>query len=760
MPGAGRSLKLGLLAVAALAVLGAGALAQRAPDEPANDYVDGALCASCHQEIAVHFAKTGMARSFSRLRPQNVIETLAKPYYHAASESWYEMVERNGEYFQRRWQIGFDGRETNVEEKRVDYFIGSGDHARTYAHLTPRNTLQELALSWYSEKGGSWAMSPGYDRPDHPQSTRLVNNPCVFCHNAYPKIPKAAEEADAIPQFIQPMPEGIDCQRCHGPGRKHIETVGRTGATTAEIRASIVNPKRLSPDRELEVCMQCHLQTTALSLPHSLQRPGTGPFSYIAGQPMGSFRFTFDREGGQGEHFEIAHTAYRLRESQCFLQSAGRMTCTTCHDPHVEEKPGTADARYNGICRNCHAADLARIASPAGVHKAAASNCIQCHMPKRRTDDVAHVVMTDHIISRRPPPGDLLADKPEERETAATAYHGEVIPYYPAKPGATDEEAALNAAMAQLHDGTNLKAGLPRMAALIEKYRPARPEYYTALAKGYRAAGDLAKALPVYEEAVRHAPGSEIVLRNLGVAQFNLGQLPQAEATLRRASSMAPEDPEAWGLLGQALWTQGKSAEGKADLMKSIELDPEIPDVHSALATFLIQEGNTTDAEKELREAVRIQPANAAAQGNLASLLAMRGANDEARYHFKESIRLNPAAAPVRLNYALLLANLNETADAQTQAEAAIAADSKVAGAHELLGSLLGSKGDVDGALRELQIAVQLQPNSGSAQYRLGVALGLKHDVQGAIEHLKLAAAGADAEAKQSALELLRKLGQ
>ncbi|HVY92741.1 MAG TPA: tetratricopeptide repeat protein [Bryobacteraceae bacterium] len=760
MPRAARPLKFGLLTAAALAIVGAGALAQRTPENPPNEYVDGTLCAACHQEIAASFAKTGMGRSFFRLRPQNLVETLGKPYYHAASESWYEMTERNGEYFQRRWQIGFDGKETNVEEKRVDYVIGSGDHARTYAHLTPRNTLQELAMSWYSEKGGYWAMSPGYDRPDHPQSTRLISNPCMFCHNAYPKIPKAAEEPNAVPQFLQPLPEGIDCQRCHGPGRKHIETVGRPGATAAEIRDSIVNPKALSPDRELEVCMQCHLQTTALSLPHSLLRPGTGPFSYVAGQPMGSFRFTFDREDGQGEHFEIAHTAYRLRESQCFLQSAGKMTCTTCHDPHVADAPGTARARYNGICRNCHASELARIAEPAAAHTAAAADCVSCHMPKRRTDDVAHVVMTDHLIARRPSPGDLLADKPEERETAANAYHGEVVPYYPAKPGATDEEAALNAGIAQLHDGTNLKAGLPRMAALIEKYKPANAEYYTSLAEGYRAAGDLARALPVYEEAVRHAPNSEIVLRNLGGAQFDLGHLPDAEATLRRATSMAPDDPEAWGLLGETLWAQGKSAEGKAALTKGIEIDPEIADLHTTLATFLMKAGDPEGAEKEIREALRIQPANAAAQGNLGSLLAQRGADPEAIYHFKESVRLNPSAAAVRLNYARLLANLNQAAEAQTQLEAAIATDSKLAGAHELLGSLLGAKGDVDGALRELQIAVQLEPNSGSAQFKLGVAFGLKHDIPSAIEHLKLAAAGLDSQAKQSALDLLRQLGQ
>ena len=42
--------------------------------------------------------------------------------------------------------------------------------------------------------------------------------------------------------------------------------------------------------------------------------------------------------------------------------------------------------------------------------------------------------MTDHLISRRPPAGDLLAEKPERAETQATSYKGEVVPYYPAKP--------------------------------------------------------------------------------------------------------------------------------------------------------------------------------------------------------------------------------------------------------------------------------------------------------------------------------------
>jgi predicted CXXCH cytochrome family protein len=600
----------------------------------------------------------------------------------------------------------------------------------------------------------------------------------MFCHNAYPSIPKGHDEPGATPQFVpSSIKEGIDCQRCHGPGERHVQTATRAGATAAEIRAAIVNPKRLSADREAEVCLQCHLETSTVTLPHDIRKLDRAPFSYKPGQPLGDFRLTFDRQGGMGDSFEVAYAAYRMRDSQCFLKSNGSLRCTTCHDPHNIPRGAEATAHYNGICRDCHAASgtagtaAARFKPmPASAPHTASANCIACHMPKRRTEDAVYIVMTDHLIRARQPAGDLTATLSERQEASTPPYRGEVVPYYPKNMASTttptprkEEEASLYGALSQIIERSNLTGGVPLMESLLEKYRPQRADYYADLGEALDYAGDPAKGLSYYGEAAQHAPDSAIILRRLGSAQMEAGQLPKAEATLRRVVTIAPDDDGGWGMLAQVLWREGRAAEATADFRKGIALDPELPELHNSLATLLLAAGDANGAEKEFREAMRIQPTLPQVQMNLASVLAPRGtepAVSEAKYHFEQAIRLKPSYAEARLNYARLLTSLHETAEAEKQAQASVEEDGNVAAARELYGSILGSKGDMDGAIRELQAAVKLQPDFWRAHYELGVALGRNRDYAAAEEQLKLAAQGNDPNAKAAAQDLLGKLGK
>jgi hypothetical protein len=80
-----------------------------------SDYVDPAICASCHQGIAKSYQLTGMGHSFYRPTTGNAIEDYKgqNAVHNEPSRLAYTMVERDGKFYQRRSEVGFDGQETN-----------------------------------------------------------------------------------------------------------------------------------------------------------------------------------------------------------------------------------------------------------------------------------------------------------------------------------------------------------------------------------------------------------------------------------------------------------------------------------------------------------------------------------------------------------------------------------------------------------------------------------------------------------------------
>lgn len=490
--------------------------------------------------------------------------------------------------------------------------------------------------------------------------------------------------------------------------------------------------------------MQCHLETTSLPLPNEIRRYDRAPYSYRPGEPLTAFMLFYDHAPGRGkdDKFEIVSSVYRLRKSQCFLRSNGALTCTTCHKPHdIPHGPEAAD-HYNAACRQCHSSSL------PGDHPQA-GNCIGCHMPKRRTEDVVHVVMTDHLIQRRAPEN-LLADLLKGDRTE-TEYYGEVVPY-----GAPDLPADdLYTAVAQVAAKTNLAGGVPRLEAALAERQPASAVFYLQMGDAYCSTNQYAKAVGPYQQAAARQPKSSVVLRRLAYAFLGAGQPQQALDPLLRATEAQPSDAEAWYDLALIQTELGKDTDALASLAKANQLDPEYADAQNRLGAVLAKMGQTGLAEGAYRSSLRIQPTLADAHANLADLLAARNDLEEAVWHYQRA-----GGKPVtQFRYGVTLARMNRLAEAQTLIEAALKANPSLAEGHDVLGGLLEKQGRLDAAEVQYREAVRIRPDLGGAHFDLGRVLAKRRDLPAAAEEFRKAAADPDPAIRQQALRALQAIG-
>ena len=422
-------------------------------------------------------------------------------------------------------------------------------------------------------------MSPGFDQSTPPDFTRIADESCLFCHNGYPG-------AGGV------LAEGIDCQRCHGPGLHHVQLATEGKADKSKVRAAIVNPARLSPELQMDVCMQCHLETTSAEFPAIIRRLDRAPFSYVAGEPLGAYMVHFDHGSAADarERFEIAGQAYRLRQAACFRNSQGRLTCTVCHDPHAVERGATSIPYYRAKCVGCH-----RSVAAAGHPELASADCVSCHMPRRRTQDAVHVIMTDHLIQSGPASGDLTKPLTESART----YRGPLAVYY---PQLSSRERDLYLGVAMITGGLERPGGIAMLERGLDAHSPAKA--FAVLGEGYLAQGDPHAAVRAFRQAVERSPDAAKIHYNLAQALEAAGDMTGSRSEYERALHIQSVFPEAEYALGNLLVKSGEVALGSMHYQAAIRARPVYFEARNNLGVLYKYAGLFDDGMRLYTEAM------------------------------------------------------------------------------------------------------------------------------------------------------------
>jgi Flp pilus assembly protein TadD len=626
-------------------------------------YVGMNTCRQCHSGIYDSYIRTGMGRSFG-------LATMGKSAAAFGPDKVVKDIQKNLSYhpFWEKDKLQFcefrlSGRDTvHKRIETVDYIVGSGQH--TNSHLRSLNGyLYQLPLTYYTQEG-KWDLPPGFEHGANSRFSRRIELECISCHNGYPKIVEGSENK------YTSVPTGIDCERCHGPGSRHVElkSKGVLVDTAVAVDYSIVNPSKLPVDLQLDICQRCHIQGNAVTA------PGKSFFDFRPGMHLSDVMDVYMPvyKGQEDEHIMASH-AERMKLSACFLRSSEKsekngggssslrpyrnaMTCVTCHNPHVSVKETGIDS-YNAACNSCHTGHQGARTSVAAsskvcsveiaLRKKSRDNCVACHMPKNNTIDIPHVTTTDHFIRR--PVSPIYKREVKQFITLACINN--------ADPGRYSKGVAfLNHYEKFVHDKTFLDSAatylrtvdeseslqyfdaLVRLAFLREDYAEvnrlsaenSRSKYGASskpvssadrawtcyrIAQSMEKTGRPADALSFYRSAVGLLPYQLAFRNKYAAALESSGNIEEAERQYLFLLKESPDDVTALVNYGYLLLS-GRRALYEADSLYdlALSLDPDHVQALLNKTGTSVLKGDRKSAAGYLGRALKLDPANAQAQ--------------------------------------------------------------------------------------------------------------------------------------------------
>lgn len=607
-------------------------------------YVGMETCKKCHQDVYETFIETGMGKSFdyaSKKKSSGDFRNHAVVYDSTNNMNYLAFWEGDS---MKISEFRMDKKDTLFKRtETIKYIIGSGQH--TNSHISETNGyLFQVPLTFYTQSG-KWDLPPGFESGANSRFSRAIGLECISCHNAYPDFISGSENK------FSDVPRGIDCERCHGPGDAHVneKLSGRLVDVKKEIDYSIVNPAKLSPELQFDLCSRCHLQGNAVlkeGKSYSDFRPGMN-LSTIMNVFMPVYK------GAENEFIMASHVE-RLKMSNCFIETSKRinknnlaeeklfpykdaLTCVSCHNPHVSVKL-TGKETFNKACKKCHSVtSSACTENPLKLHESK-DNCVSCHMIKSNTTDIPHVITTDHYIRK---PVD------EKKITAIKEFIRLTCINNPAPDSITLARAYL-----QQFERFDKNPGLLDLAKFYLENSEKKGNHLEELVQYYYLRNDFKK---ITELAELHSDQIKIgsskkndketawMNYRIGEAYYSIGKIDKSLNYFSVSVDLAPFILEFRNKLGAALMNAGKVVEAKLIFEQIILENNKYAPAWSNLGySVLVSEQDTAKAGEYYDIALSLNPDYELALLNKAGLFVFERNITAAREILKRVLVLNP----------------------------------------------------------------------------------------------------------------------
>lgn len=549
-------------------------------------------CAVCHAEIAASYRRHPMGRSLEPIAAVADREAQdARRHNPFQALGFTFRIEVQGtEILHEAIFTAPTDRSPIRSQLPVHFVIGSGTRGRSY--LSNREGyLFQTPISWYGQKQ-LWDLSPRFRR--ELLSGRPVSGECLHCHSN-----RANQREGSLNRYEAPIFTGhaIGCERCHGPGALHSETTHKL---------DIVHPGRLTPALRDAVCEQCHLEGEERVL-----HRGRSLYDFRPGLPLSDFWTVFVSAGQADEKRPAVSHVEQMRESLCYQRTHGedKLTCVSCHDPHVRVAPAERTSYYRQRCMKCHEQIPCRLPKSARLRQHPDDSCIACHMPPSPTADIVHTAATDHRVLSRPRPN-KNENLPSLESLPLVPFHADAL-----SKNAREVRRDLGIALTERMHNQKLRPELfsAQALALLEDALQIDPEdvpAWEAKAGVLMLQHRPSEALAAFQNALQRQPEREVCLMASAMLAQNLGQLPECLRYWHDAIEVNPWMPFYRRNLAVVLAHTQQWNEARSQCQAWMRLEPESVEARQLWIRCLLQEGKKKEAQTEFAQIERLRPAN------------------------------------------------------------------------------------------------------------------------------------------------------